>query len=179
MRHANAHNNPLRRRLLLALLGLSLLPGAASMAPAFAAEHGGEEAAPPAAEGGGKKDKKKKKGEGEAIPEPPVNSPQLIVDAVTAPVAPSGTVIMTLTVDCGTVENARAVNTMMPRVYNAVIMELNREPLGTNGRVTDRDLEPLKRRLLFQINKALKDGPQISGIYIRSLQEVPGRNGSR
>ena len=113
------------------------------------------------------------------VPEPPVNSPQLIVDAVTAPVAPSGTIIMTLTVDCGTVENARAVNTMMPRVYNAVIMELNREPLGVNGRVTDRDLEPLKRRLLVRINRALEGGPQVSGIYIRSLQEVPGRNGSR
>jgi hypothetical protein len=176
MPHANVHDRlRLRRRLLLALLGLSLLP-----ASALAAEKGEGEKAAPAAEGGdGKKDKKKKKGEGEAIPEPPVNSPQLVVEAVTAPVAPSGTVIMTLTVDCGTVENARAVNQMMPRVYNAVILELNREPLGTNGRVTERDLEPLKRRLLFQINRALKDGPQISGIYIRSLQEVPGRNGSR
>ena len=177
MRHANVHDRLLRRRLLLAgLLGLTLLP---ALSPAaLAAEHGGGGGGSGGGgdEGGGKKDKKKKKeGEGQGAPEPPVNSPQLVVEAVTAPVAPSGTVIMTLTVDCGTVENARAVNALMPRVYNAVILELNREPLGSNGRVTDRDLEPLKKRLLFQVNKALKGGPQVSGIYIRSLQDVPNR----
>lgn len=177
MRHANARDL-LQRRQLLALLGLTLV-GAAPLS-ALAAEHGGGEGEGAAAKGGEKPDKKKKKqGEGEAVPEPPINSPQLVVEAVTAPVLPSGTVIMTLTVDCGTVENARAVNAMMPRVYNAVIMELNREPLGNNGRVTDRDLEPLKKRLLVRINRALQGGPQISGIYVRSLQEVPGRNGSR
>src|SRR3546814_12279325 len=85
---------------------------------------------------------------------------------------------MTLTVDCGTVENARAVNAMMPRVYNAVIMELNREPLGTNGRVTDRDLEPLKRRLLLRINRALQRVPQAFGVYIRRLTDVPSLTGS-
>lgn len=177
MRHANARDL-LRRRQLLALLGLTLL-GMAPM-PALAAEHGAE-AEGGAAKGGGEKPEKKKKkqGEGEQVPEPPINSPQLIVEAVTAPVLPSGTVIMTLTVDCSTVENARAVNAMMPRVYNAVIMELNREPLGANGRVTDRDLEPLKKRLLVRINRALQGGPQISGVYVRSLQEVPSRNGSR
>ncbi|MFC3674159.1 flagellar basal body-associated FliL family protein [Ferrovibrio xuzhouensis] len=176
MRHANARDLQRRRQLLLALLGLTLL-GTAPLS-ALAAEKGEGEGA--AAKGGEKPEKKKKKqGEGEPIPEPPINSPQLIVEAVTAPVLPSGTVIMTLTVDCGTVENARAVNAMMPRVYNAVIMELNREPLGTNGRVTDRDLEPLKRRLLVRINRALQGGPQVSGVYVRSLQEVPGRTGSR
>src|SRR3546814_10694680 len=74
----------------------------------------------------------------------PINSPQLIVEAVTAPVLPSGTIIMTLTVDCGTVENARAVNAMMPRVYNAVIMELNREPLGRSEEHTS-ELQSLMR----------------------------------
>lgn len=176
MPHANARE-PFSRRLLLTALLVTLLP----TLPARAAEHGGGEGEGAAAKGGGEKPEKKKKkqGEGEPIPEPPINSPQLVVEAVTAPVLPSGTVIMTLTVDCGTVENARAVNAMMPRVYNAVIMELNREPLGNNGRVTDRDLEPLKKRLLVRINRALQGGPQVSGVYVRSLQEVPGRNGSR
>src|SRR3546814_3207983 len=99
--------------LVLALLGLTLL-GTAPLS-ALAAEQGEGEGA--AAKGGEKPEKKRKKqGEGEPIPEPPINSPQLIVEAVTAPVLPSGTIIMTLTVDCGTVENARAVNAMMPRV---------------------------------------------------------------
>jgi len=167
MRHANVRNALHdRRRLLALLLAAPLLTPAA----ARAAEHGG-----------GEKDKKKeKKDRPEGVPTgPPINTPLLVVEAVTAPVAPSGMVIMTLNIDCGTVENARAVDAMMPRVYNAVILELNREPLGKDNRVADADLEPLKRRLLFQINKALKDGPQIAGVYIRSLQEVPARTGSR
>lgn len=160
MQRANAHS-PLPRRRLLALLAGGVLLPAALAAPARAA-------------GGG--DKKEKKERPPGVPDkPPVNSPQLVVEAVTAPVAPSSTVIMTLTVDCGTVENARAVDNYMPRVYNAVIMELNREPLGKDGRLSDVDLDRLKRRLLFQINRALKDGPQISGVYVRSLQEVPRR----
>lgn len=107
---------------------------------------------------------------------PPINTPLLLIEAVTAPVAgpPDGTVIMTLSVDCGTVENARLIDTLMPRVYNATILELNREPLGKGGRVSDQDLEGLKRRLVFQINRALK-GPEVVGVYIRSFQEVPRR----
>jgi len=88
MRHANARDL-LCRRQLLALLGLTLL-GAAPLS-ALAAEHGAE-AEGGAAKGGGEKPEKKKKkqGEGEPVPEPPINSPQLIVEAVTAPVLPSG-----------------------------------------------------------------------------------------
>lgn len=113
------------------------------------------------------------------IERPPISTPVLVIDAVTAPVAgpngtPGGTVIMTLSVDCGTVENARAVDAMIPRVYNAVIMELNREPLGRGGRVNEQDLAGVKQRLLYQINRALQ-GPQVVGVYIRSLQEVPRR----
>jgi hypothetical protein len=121
-------------------------------------------------------EKEKKKRSDTPIDKPPVNTPVLMVDAVTAPVAgpPGSQVIMTLSIDCGTVENARAVDPLMPRVYNAVIMELNREPLGKDGRVHDNDLEGLKRRLVFQINRALQ-GPQVVGVYIRSLQEVPLR----
>src|SRR3546814_12858732 len=112
MRHANARDL-LRRRQVLALLGLTLL-GTAPLS-ALAAEQGEGEGA--AAKGGEKPEKKRKKqGEGEPIPEPPINSPQLIVEAVTAPVLPSGTIIMTLTITCGTVENARAVNAIRPRV---------------------------------------------------------------
>lgn len=121
-------------------------------------------------------EKEKKKKSDTPIDKPLVNTPVLMVDAVTAPVAgpPGSQVIMTLSIDCGTVENARAVDPLMPRVYNAVIMELNREPLGKDGRVHDNDLEGLKRRLVFQINRALQ-GPQVVGVYIRSLQEVPLR----
>lgn len=111
----------------------------------------------------------------DAPPEkPPITTPVLTVDAVTAPVAgpPGSMVIMTLSLDCATVDNARAVDTLMPRVYNAVIMELNREPLGRNGRVYEHDLEGLKQRLLYQINRALQ-GPQVAAVYIHSLQEVP------
>lgn len=114
------------------------------------------------------------------IEKPLVNTPILVIDAVTAPLAagpngePGGTVIMTLSVDCGSVENARAVDALMPRIYNAVILELNREPLGKSGRLNDQDLNGVKQRLLYQINRALQ-GPQISGVYIRSLQEVPRR----
>lgn len=121
-------------------------------------------------------EREKKKKSDTPIDKPLVNTPVLMVDAVTAPVAgpPGSQVIMTLSIDCGTVENARAVDPLMPRVYNAVIMELNREPLGKDGRVHDNDLEGLKRRLVFQINRALQ-GPQVVGVYIRSLQEVPLR----
>src|SRR3546814_5615722 len=80
MRHANARDL-LRRRQVLALLGLTLL-GTAPLS-ALAAEQGEGEGA--AAKGGEKPEKKRKKqGEGEPIPEPPINSPQLIVEAVTA-----------------------------------------------------------------------------------------------
>jgi len=122
--------------------------------------------------------KEPKKSEDGKVPEkPPVNNPVLVVEAVTAQVAgdPPGTVIMTFSVDCGTLENAQQVDNLMPRVYNAVIMELNREPLGNKGRITDRDLDGLKSRLKVRINQALK-GPAIEGVYIRSLQEVPRRN---
>lgn len=129
--------------------------------------------APPVARA---QEKEKKKKSDTPIDKPQVNTPVLMVDAVTAPVAgpPGSQLIMTLSIDCGTVENARAIDPLMPRVYNAVIMELNREPLGKDGRVHDNDLEGLKRRLVFQINRALQ-GPQVVGVYIRSLQEVPLR----
>lgn len=125
-------------------------------------------------------DKKKKKSDSPSpIERPPINNPVLVIDAVTAPVVPPpgsspGTVIMTLSIDCGSVENARVIDAMIPRVYNAVIVELNREPLGKDGRVNDRDLAGVKQRLLYQINRALQ-GPQVVGVYIRSLQEVPRR----
>ena len=158
MRRANAHNPITRRRLLLAAGGAMLLTGASS---SFA------------------QDKKKKSESPTPIERPPINNPVLIIDAVTAPVAPPaggtpGTVIMTLSVDCGSVENARVVDAMIPRVYNAIILELNREPMGRNGRVNDQDLAGVKQRLLYQINRALQ-GPQVVGVYIRSLQEVPRR----
>lgn len=124
-------------------------------------------------------DKKKKSESTSPIERPPVNNPVLIIDAVTAPVAPPaggtpGTIIMTLSIDCGSVENARVVDAMIPRVYNAIILELNREPMGSNGRVNDQDLSRVKQRLLHQVNRALQ-GPQVVGVYIRSLQEVPRR----
>lgn len=146
---------PLSRRALLgALAGLCLIASSAGRA----------------------QEKEKKKRSDTPIEKPPVNTPVLMVDAVTAPVAgpPGSQLIMTLSIDCGTVENARLIDPLMPRVYNAVIMELNREPLGKDGRVHDNDLEGLKRRLVFQINRALQ-GPQVVGVYIRSLQEVPLR----
>ncbi|HEX6959190.1 MAG TPA: hypothetical protein VF194_14505 [Ferrovibrio sp.] len=156
MRRANAPDSRIsRRHLILGIAGLAM-----AARPALAAEE---------------QKKKKKKSSSEEMPEkPPVNSPILMVEAVTAPVAgnPPGTVIMTLNIDCGTVENARAIDALMPRVYNAVIFELNREPWGRDGRIYDRDLELIKQRLLFQINRALQ-GPKIEGVYIRSLQEVP------
>lgn len=150
MPRASAHSRRSRRGI---LLGLSF----ALMAGLYAAGAAAQQRPPP-------EDR------------PPINTPLLLIEAVTAPVAgpPDGTVIMTLTVDCGTVENARLIDTMIPRVYNATIIELNREPLGSGGRISDQDLEGLKRRLLFQINRALK-GPQVVGVYIRSLQEVPRR----
>lgn len=122
---------------------------------------------------------KKKADPNKPVERPPVLNPLLTVEAVTAPVAPvagkpPGTIIMTFTLDCGTTENAQAVDNMMPRVYNAVILELNREPLGQNGRFTDQDLEAMKRRLLYQINRALR-GPTVNAVLIRSLQEVPRR----
>jgi hypothetical protein len=158
MRRGSAINLLDRRRLLAGLLALgALLPGHA---------HAQEK-------------EKKKKGGDTPVEKPLVNTPTLVVDAVTAPIAgpPGSKVIMTLTVDCGTVENARLVDNLMPRVYNAVIIELNREPLGKNGRIYDSDLEGLKRRLVYQINRALQ-GPQVVGVYIRSLQEVPLRGNS-
>lgn len=129
-----------------------------------------------AAPGQAADDKKKKKDDpntGQPL-RPPINSPLLQVEAVTMPVAgpPERTMILTFTLECKDVETARKVDEMHPRFYNAVILELNREPIGANGRVTDRDLESLKRRLLFQINRALK-GPTIEAVYIRSMQEVP------
>ncbi|MBS4046861.1 MAG: hypothetical protein KG075_11005 [Alphaproteobacteria bacterium] len=153
MRRGNAINHLDRRRLLLTLAVGSLLP-----ARVWAQE------------------KKEKKKSDTPIEKPPVNSPLLVVDAVTAPISgPSGSkVIMTLTVDCGTVETARKVDDLMPRVYNAVILELNREPLGRDGRIYDNDIEGLKRRLVYQINRALQ-GPQVVGVYVRSMQEVPLR----
>jgi hypothetical protein len=149
-----------RRRLLLGLAALAAL----CPAVAFAQDE--------------KKEKKKKSDT--PVEKPPINTPTLIVDAVTAPIVgpPGSKVIMTLTVDCGSVENARVVDNLMPRVYNAVIMELNREPLGKNGRIYDSDLDGLKRRLVYQINRALQ-GPQVVGVYIRSLQEVPLRGNAR
>lgn len=156
MRPANAPDRITRRRLLA-------LTGAVMAIPLSARAQ----------------EKKPEKKSETPIERPPVNAPVLIIDAVTAPIAgpngvPSGTVIMTLSVDCGSVENARVVDAMIPRVYNAVIMELNREPLGKGGRLNDQDLEGVKQRLLYQINRALQ-GPQVVGVYIRSLQEVPRR----
>lgn len=153
MRRGNAINHIDRRRLLIALAVGSLLP-----ARVWA------------------QDKKEKKKSDTPVEKPPVNSPLLIVDAVTAPISgpPGSKVIMTLTVDCGTIEAARKVDDLMPRVYNAVILELNREPLGKDGRIYDNDIEGLKRRLVYQINRALQ-GPQVVGVYIRSMQEVPLR----
>jgi hypothetical protein len=157
MRHGNAPDpslRPRRRHLLAALAVVLLLPGISLAA-----------------------DDKKKKGDPNKILErPPVNSPLLTIEAVTAPVSgnPPGTIIMTFTLDCGTVENAQQVDNLLPRAYNAVILELNREPLGRDGRVTDQDLEGMKRRLLYQVNRALR-GPEIKAVLIRSLQEVPRR----
>ena len=158
MRRANAHSQNLTRRRLLTSGAAVLL---FSSSPVFAQE------------------KKKKSESPSPIERPPVNNPVLVIDAVTAPVAAPpgkapGTVIMTLSVDCGSVENARVVDTLIPRVYNAIILELNREPLGKDGRVNDHDLAGVKQRLLHQINRALQ-GPQVVGVYIRSLQEVPRR----
>lgn len=156
MQRANVHNPITRRRLLIAGAAMML------MAPLSV---------------GAQQEKKKKSDT--PVERPPVNNPVLIIDAVTAPVAGpaggiSGTVIMTLSVDCGSVENARVVDAMIPRVYNAIILELNREPLGKGGRLNDQDLGGVKQRLLHQINRALQ-GPQVVGVYIRSLQEVPRR----
>lgn len=157
MQRANAHSQRITRRQLL-IIGCAAL----AAPPVFAQE------------------KKKKKSEAPSpIERPPINNPVLLIDAVTAPVAPPpgstpGTVIMTLSVDCGSVENARVIDAMIPRVYNAVIMELNREPIGKDGRINDQDLAGVKQRLLYQINRALQ-GPQVVGVYIRSLQEVPRR----
>lgn len=119
-------------------------------------------------------EKEKKKKSDTPVEKPIVNTSVLVVEAVTAPVVgpPGSRIIMTLSIDCGTVENARKVDDLMPRVYNAVIMELNREPLGRDGRVYDRDLDGLKRRLVHQINRSLQ-GPEVVGVYIRSLQDVP------
>lgn len=158
MRRANVHSQNLTRRRLLATGAAVLLCGAT---PALAQE------------------KKKKSESPSPIERPPVNTPVLVIDAVTAPVAPPpggapGTVIMTLSIDCGSVENARVVDAMIPRVYNAIILELNREPLGKGGRVNDQDLAGVKQRLVHQINRSLQ-GPQVVGVYIRSLQEVPRR----
>ncbi len=153
MRRGNAINHIDRRRLLIALAAGSLLP-----VQSWA------------------QDKKEKKKSDTPVEKPPVNSPLLVVDAVTAPISgpPGSKVIMTLTVDCGSVETARKVDDLMPRVYNAVILELNREPLGKDGRIYDNDIEGLRRRLVYQINRALQ-GPQVVGVYIRSMQEVPLR----
>jgi len=158
MPRGNAINH-LDRRSLLCGLGI-LLAAPAAMA---------SDAPPPDKE----KEKKKKS---DAVEKPPVNTPLLVVDAVTAPLngPPGSKVILTLNVDCGSVENARKVDDLMPRVYSAVIIELNREPLGKDGRLYDQDIEQLKRRLVYQINRNLQ-GPQVVGVYIRSLQEVPLR----
>jgi hypothetical protein len=144
----------IRRRRLLAGIGAGLL-SVALACPAMA-------------------QKEKKKKSDSPIEKPLANTPVLVVEAVTAPVVgpPGSRIIMTLNIDCGTVENARLVDDLMPRVYNAVIMEMNREPLGRDGRVYDRDLDGLTRRLVHQINRALQ-GPQVVGVYIRSLQDVP------
>jgi len=156
MRRANALNHISRRALLLGLTaGVALA------------------ALPVRAEDPKPDDKKKKKGDTPAE-KPLVNTSVLMVDAVTAPVngPPGSRVIMTLNIDCGSIENARKVDDLMPRVYNAVIMEMNREPLGRDGRVQDRDLDNLKRRLVFAINRSLQ-GPEVVGVYVRSLQDVP------
>lgn len=155
MRRGNAINHIDRRRLLLTLAVSSLLP-----VQVWAQE---------------KKEKKKKSDT--PVEKPLVNTPLLVVDAVTAPISgpPGSKVILTLTVDCGDVETARKVDDLMPRVYHAVILELNREPLGRDGRIYDNDIEGLKRRLVYQINRALQ-GPQVVGVYIRSMQEVPLRS---
>jgi len=144
-----------RRRLLLAGLAATLLP-----MPARAQD---------------KKSKRNDPNSGQPL-RPPVNSRLLQVDAVTMPVAgpPERLMIMTFTLECKSIEVAQEVEALHPRFYNAVIVELNREPVGANGRVTDKDLEMLKRRLLFQINRALK-GPVVDAIYVRSMQEVPRR----
>lgn len=156
MRRGNAINHLDRRRLLLALAVGGLLPVAVRA-----------------------QEKKEKKKSDTPVEKPLVNTPLLVVDAVTAPISgpPGSKVIMTLTVDCGDVETARKVDDLMPRVYNAVILELNREPLGRDGRIYDSDIEGLKRRLVYQINRALQ-GPQVVGVYIRSMQEVPLRGPS-
>lgn len=153
MRRGNVINHFDRRRLLLTLAACALLPLQSRA-----------------------QEKKEKKKSDTPIEKPPINSPLLVVDAVTAPISgpPGSKVIMTLTVDCGTIENARKVDDLMPRVYNAVILELNREPLGREGRIYDNDIEGMKRRLVYQINRALQ-GPQVVGVYVRSMQEVPLR----
>lgn len=154
MRRANALNHVSRRALLGSLTAALLLPAGLVRA---------------------QEDKKKKKKESDTpVEKPLVNTSVLVVDAVTAPVnGPTGSrVILTLNIDCGSVENARKVDDLFPRVYNAVIMELNREPLGKDGRVYDKDLEVLKRRLVFAINRALQ-GPEVVGVYVRSLQDIP------
>lgn len=152
MRRGNGLNHLSRRALLGGLTAALILPLAD---PARAQE-------------------KKKKESDKPVEKPIVNTSVLVVDAVTAPVngPPGSRVIMTLNIDCGTIENARKVDDLMPRVYNATIMELNREPLGKDGRIYDKDLDGLKRRLVYQINRALA-GPEVVGVYIRSLQDVP------
>ena len=159
MRRGNAINYTDRRRLLLTLAVGSLLPANILLTSGAWAQ-----------------EKKEKKKSETPVEKPPVNTPLLVIDAVTAPISgpPGSKVIMTLTVDCGDVETARKVDDLMPRVYNAVILELNREALGRDGRIFDNDIEGLKRRLIYQINRALK-GPQVVGVYIRSMQEVPLR----
>lgn len=156
MRRGNVINHIDRRRLLLTLAAGSLLP-----ATALAQE------------------KKEKKQSDSPIEKAPILTPFLVVEAVTAPInGPAGsTVIMTLTLDCGDVDTARKIDELMPRVYNAVILELNREPLGRDGRIYDNDIEGMKRRLVYQINRALR-GPQVVGVYVRSMQEVPLRGPS-
>jgi hypothetical protein len=153
MPRGNAINHIDRRRLLLTLAVGSLLP-----AQVWAQE------------------KKEKKKSDTPVEKPLVNTSLLVIDAVTAPISgpPGSKVIMTLTVDCGSIETARKVDDLMPRVYHAVILELNREPLGRDGRIFDNDIEGLKRRLVYQINRSLQ-GPQVVGVYIRSMQEVPLR----
>jgi|GEM_PF-1822546 len=162
MRHGNAPDQPLLRRRLLGALGsLLLLPGLGLIPRlAWAADK-----------------KERKVDPNKPVEKPLVNTTLLVIEAVTAPVAgtPLGMVIMTFTLDCGTIENAQQVFDLLPRAYNAMILELNREPLGNNGRISEQDIDAMKRRLLFQVNKALR-GPTVNAVLVRSLQEVPRRS---
>ena len=115
-----------------------------------------------------KKDKKDK--------EPPRERYQtgqyLAINGVTAPLAgpQNKQVAMNLMIDMGSQPVAVEAEEMMPKVLSVVIIELNKEPLGQNGRLGPDDLDNLKLRLLSSANRVL--GGRAKDVFIRNLQEV-------